>query len=62
MKSRSAFALAAFLFLGIGGTGAKADPILTPLIASAASGTFLAGSIAGVSYASIASHALKAPK
>jgi hypothetical protein len=60
--SRKALALAAFLFLGIGGTGAKADPILTPLLAASFSGTFLAGGIAGVSYASIAPYSLKAPR
>lgn len=54
--------LAAALLIGIGGTGAKADPILTPLLAASFSGTVLAGSIAGVSYASIATYSLKAPK
>lgn len=62
MRSCRALTLAAFLFLGIGGTGAKADPILTPLLTTAFTGTFLAGGIAGVSYASIAPYSLKAPR
>lgn len=67
MRSRRALGLAAFLFLSIGAAGAKADPILTPLIAASLSGTALAGTAftigaASVTYASIAPHSLKASK
>lgn len=62
--SRKALALAAFLFLGIGGTGAKADPILTPLIAAGLSQAGIVGGItifgSTVAYASIATYAITA--
>lgn len=59
--SRKALALAAFLFLGIGGTGAKADPIITPLLISAGATIGITGT-AGAVTAPIAPYGIKAPK
>lgn len=60
--SRKAIALAAFLFVSMAPIGAKADPILTPLlVAAGVQGSITIGASV-VTYASLTSYGVKAPK
>jgi hypothetical protein len=56
--------LAAAVLIGIGGTGAKADPILTPIIAASLTQAGIVGgfTVAGatITYASLATFAITA--